>query len=213
MVTSAPSASKPLRIGLTGGIGSGKSSVAQLLGSHGAAIVDTDAISRRLTAAGGLAIPALREAFGKQVITAGGALDREYMRRLVFDDLSARRRLEAILHPMISSEAEREAASHTAARVIVFDVPLLVESGRWIDRVDRVLVVDCCEQTQIERVVRRSGWSEDTVRSVIAAQATREQRRSVADDLIVNDAISPTQLAERVAALWRAWCTPQTGPL
>lgn len=213
MVTSAPSASKPLRIGLTGGIGSGKSSVAQLLGSYGAAIVDTDAISRRLTAAGGLAIPALREAFGKQVITAGGALDREYMRHLVFDDPSARRRLEAILHPMISSEAEREAASHTAARVIVFDVPLLVESGRWIDRVDRVLVVDCCEQTQIERVVRRSGWSEDAVRSVIAAQATREQRRSVADDLIVNDAISPTQLAERVAALWRAWCTPQTGPL
>lgn len=213
MVTSAPSSSKPLRIGLTGGIGSGKSSVAQLLGSHGAAIVDTDAISRRLTAAGGLAIPALREAFGEQVITAGGALDREYMRHLVFDDPSARRRLEAILHPMISSEAEREAASHTAARVIVFDVPLLVESGRWIDRVDRVLVVDCCEQTQIERVVRRSGWSEDAVRSVIAAQATREQRRSVADDLIVNDAISPTQLAERVAALWRAWCTPQTGPL
>lgn len=213
MVTSAPSASKPLRIGLTGGIGSGKSSVAQLLGSHGAAIVDTDAISRRLTAAGGLAIPALREVFGEQVITAGGALDREYMRRLVFDDLSARRRLEAILHPMISSEAEREAAAHTAARVIVFDVPLLVESGRWIDRVDRVLVVDCCEQTQIERVVRRSGWPENTVRSVIAAQATREQRRSVADDLIVNDAISPTELAERVAALWRAWSTPQTGPL
>ena len=175
--------------------------------------MDTDAISRRLTAAGGLAIPALREVFGEQVITAGGALDREYMRRLVFDDLSARRRLEAILHPMISSEAEREAASHTAARVIVFDVPLLVESGRWIDRVDRVLVVDCCEQTQIERVVRRSGWPENTVRSVIAAQATREQRRSVADDLIVNDAISPTQLAERVAALWRAWSTPQTGPL
>jgi dephospho-CoA kinase len=202
-----------LRIGLTGGIGSGKSSVAQLLGSHGAAIVDTDAISRRLTAAGGLAIPALREVFGEQVITAGGALDREYMRRLVFDDLSARRRLEAILHPMISSEAEREAASHTEARVIVFDVPLLVESGRWIDRVDRVLVVDCCEQTQIERVVRRSGWPENTVRSVIAAQATREQRRSVADDLIVNDAISPTELAERVAALWRAWSTPQTGPL
>ena len=213
MVTSAPSASKPLRIGLTGGIGSGKSSVAQLLGSHGAAIVDTDAISRRLTAAGGLAIPALREVFGEQVITAGGALDREYMRRLVFDDLSARRRLEAILHPMISSEAEREAASHTAARVIVDDVPLLVEAGRWIDRVDRVLVVDCCEQTQIERVVRRSGWPENTVRSVIAAQATREQRRSVADDLIVNDAISPTELAERVAALWRAWSTPQTGPL
>jgi dephospho-CoA kinase len=202
-----------LRIGLTGGIGSGKSSVAQLLGSHGATIVDTDAISRRLTGAGGLAIPALREAFGEQVITDAGTLDRECMRRLVFEDPSARRRLEAILHPMISSEAEREAASHTAARVIVFDVPLLVESGRWIDRVDRVLVVDCCEQTQIERVVRRSGWPENTVRSVIAAQATREQRRSVADDLIVNDAISPTELAERVAALWRAWSTPQTGPL
>lgn len=213
MVTSTHSSRPPLRIGLTGGIGSGKSTVAELLADHGAAIVDTDAISRRLTGPGGQAIPALREAFGNQAIADNGALDRDRMRSLVFDDPGIRRRLEAILHPMISAEAEREAAQHAAARVIVFDVPLLVESGRWFDRVDRVLVIDCSESTQVERVMKRSGWTEATVRSVIAAQATRDQRRAVADDLIVNDGIAPTDLAEHVAALWRAWNMLETKPL
>ncbi|MDO9314292.1 MAG: dephospho-CoA kinase [Burkholderiaceae bacterium] len=213
MHTSAPSSRAPLRIGLTGGIGSGKSSVATLLASHGAVIVDTDAISRRLTGPGGLAIPALREAFGDQVIANNGALDRDRMRQRVFTNPDDRRQIEAILHPLISSEAEREATSHALAPVIVFDVPLLVESGRWIGRVDRVLVVDCSEQTQIERVMKRSGWSEDMVRSVIAAQATRDQRRAVADDLIVNDGISPAELDGRVAALWRTWSAREAGPL
>jgi dephospho-CoA kinase len=135
------------------------------------------------------------------------------MRRLVFDDPGARQRLEAILHPMILSEAEHEAARQGSAPVIVFDVPLLIESGRWLDRVDRLLVVDCSEPTQIERVLKRSGWSVDTVRSVIAAQATREQRRAAADDLIVNDGISMDALAERVAALWREWNALETKPL
>lgn len=213
MVTSAVSSRAPLRIGLTGGIGSGKSTVAELLADHGAAIVDTDAISRRLTGPGGLAVTALREAFGDAVITDNGALDRDRMRRLVFDDPGARHRLEAILHPMISAEAEQDAALHAGAPVVVFDVPLLVESVRWIDRVDRVLVIDCSEETQIKRVMKRSGWPEDTVRAVIAAQATRDQRRAAADDLIVNDGISPAELAERVAALWNAWGALETRPL
>lgn len=213
MATSTFSVRTPLRIGLTGGIGSGKSTVAGLLATHGAAIVDTDAIARRLTGPGGLAIPALQKEFGDQVTAATGALDRDRMRRLAFDDADVRSRLEAILHPMISAEAEREAASHARAPVIVFDVPLLVESGRWIDRVDRVLVVDCSEATQITRVMKRSGWSADSVRAVIAAQATRDERRAVADDLIVNDGMSPVDLAECVDALWRAWIALETKPL
>lgn len=202
-----------MRIGLTGGIGSGKSTVAALLASHGAAVVDTDSISRRLTGPGGSAIAALRREFGEHMIADDGALDRDRMRRLVFDDPGARQRLEAILHPMISSEAEHEADRQASAPVIVFDVPLLIESGRWTDRVDRVLVVDCSEPTQVERVLKRSGWSADTVRSVIAAQASREHRRAAADDLIVNDGISTDALAERVAALWREWNALETKPL
>ncbi len=212
MVASTPATHAPLRIGLTGGIGSGKSTVAALLQAHGAVIVDTDAISRQLTGPGGIAIPALREAFGDTVMADGGALDRRRMRDLAFADPEVRRRLEAILHPLISIETERAAALN-AAPVIVFDVPLLVESGRWIDRVHRVLVIDCSERTQIERVTQRSGWPEATVRSVIAAQATRDQRRAVADDLIVNDGVSKVELAERVAALWRAWSALETEPL
>lgn len=213
MVPSTPSRRAPLRIGLTGGIGSGKSTVASLLQAHGAAVVDTDALSRRLTEPGGIAIPALREAFGDSMITSSGALDRERMRRLAFDNPVFRRRLEAILHPMISIETEREAARLAAAPVIVFDVPLLVESGHWLDRVHRVLVVDCDERTQIERVRLRSGWSEDMIRAVLSAQATRDQRRTVADDLIVNDGISKAELAEQVAALWHAWSALEPEPL
>ena len=195
----------PLRIGLTGGIGSGKSTVARLLAGHGAKVVDTDAISRGLTQAGGAAMPALREAFGDGVIRPDGGLDRDRMRRLAFADGTARSKLEAILHPMISAQAQREAAAETDAAVIVFDIPLLVESGRWRDAVHRVLVVDCSESTQVARVMARSGWTADAVKAVIAAQATREQRNSIADDLIVNDAINETDLARRVEALWNSW--------
>jgi dephospho-CoA kinase len=203
----------PLRVGLTGGIGSGKSTVAALLAAQGAVVVDTDAISRQLTQPGGIAIPALREAFGDTVISGSGALDRDRMRRLAFDDPSVRRRLEAIMHPLISTETERAAAQHETAPVIVFDVPLLIESGGWLDRVHRILVVECGERTQIERVVQRSGWTEDMVRAVIAAQVTNDQRRAVADDLIVNDGISQVALANRVAALWQAWSALEPEPL
>ncbi len=194
-----------LRIGLTGGIGSGKSTVAGLLGGCGARVVDTDAISRRLTLPGGLAIAPIRARFGAAFIDADGALDRARMREQVFADPEAKRRLEAILHPLIGVETQREAAAVPPGTVVVFDVPLLVESGRWRERVDKVLVIDCDEETQVRRVMARAGWSEPAVRAVIAQQATREARRAVADAVIVNDGIDLEALGGQVRALWQRW--------
>ena len=195
------------RIGLTGGIGSGKSTVATLLAQHGAVIVDTDLIARRLTLPGGAAISAIATAFGADLIDAGGALDRARMREIVFADPQKKRRLEAILHPLIGIEADRQAGS-AGASAVVFDVPLLVESGRWRARVDKVLVVDCSKTTQIERAVSRSGWTAEAVQAVIDQQATRAQRRSCADAVICNDAITHAQLAEQVRTLWQRWTRP-----
>jgi dephospho-CoA kinase len=200
-------ANRVLRIGLTGGIGSGKSTVAALLASHGAAIIDTDAIARRLTLAGGAAISAIREGFGDGFIDASGALDRDCMRALAFTDPQAKRRLEAILHPLIGIEAAR-AADASKATVKVFDVPLLVESGRWRAIVDRVLVVDCSEETQVQRVVSRAGWAEDAVRKIIEQQATRDARLAAADAVIRNDGLTLEALASEVDALWARWCAP-----
>lgn len=195
----------PLRIGLTGGIGSGKSTVAALLVEAGAALVDTDAIARELTAPRGAALPALAAEFGADILRDDGALDRDRMRAHVFGDTAAKRRLEAVLHPLIGAECDRRAAA-AAGRPLVFDVPLLAESGRWRDRVDRVLVVDCSEDTQVRRVIARSGWDEATVRSVIAQQAPRAQRRSVADAVIHNDdGLGLDMLAAQVATLWAHW--------
>ena len=199
-----------LRIGLTGGIGSGKSTVAALLQEQGAALVDTDAIARQLTLSGGAAIEPIRAAFGAEFIGAAGALDRAAMRALAFSDPSAKRRLEAILHPLISTETERQAKRAQAARAIVFDVPLLVESGRWRARVDKVLVVDCQEATQLRRVVARSGWAAADVQAVIAQQASREQRRASADAVIFNDTITEAQLADEVWAIWQRWTLEST---
>jgi len=203
MSAAAPGA-RALRIGLTGGIGSGKSTVAGLLAARGAAIIDSDAIARRLTLPGGAAIAAIRAEFGPDMIDAQGGLDRERMRAVAFADPPAKRRLEAILHPLIGVETEQE-ASASDAPVKVFDVPLLVESGRWRERVDRVLVVDCSEQTQQDRVVRRAGWSVDTVRAVIAQQASRTARLAVADAVIRNDGITLDELAMQVDTLWSHW--------
>ncbi len=194
-----------LRIGLTGGIGSGKSTVAALLQQHGAALVDTDAIARQLTLAGGAAIEPIRAAFGANFIGAEGALDRVAMRALAFSDPSSKRRLEAILHPLIGTETERQAKLAQAAQAVVFDIPLLVESGRWRGRVDKVLVVDCHEATQLRRVVARSGWAAADVQAVIAQQASREQRRACADAVIFNDTISEAQLADEVRSIWHRW--------
>ncbi len=204
------------RWGLTGGIGSGKSSVGRELARLGAGVIDTDAVSRSLTAPGGAAIARVAETFGAEFIGPDGALDRQRMRTLVFDDPQARQRLEALLHPMIGEATDRAAADWIESRrdadparpiTVVFEVPLLVESGRWRCRLDRIIVVDCCEATQIERVARRSGWEEATTRSVITAQAPRHRRLACADAVISNEGIDPDALNASVQALWRLWHT------
>jgi dephospho-CoA kinase len=205
-VTTPTGAAAAVRtIGLTGGIGSGKSTVAGLLQAAGARLVDTDAIARQLTIAGGVALPAIAAAFGRDVIGADGALDRARMRAVVFGDGEAKARLESILHPLIGAEAARQAAAAGDAPV-VFDVPLLAESAHWRTRVERVLVIDCSEETQVSRVMRRSGWDEAMVRAVIARQSPRGLRRAVADAVIDNDGPGFDALAGEVSALWALWC-------
>lgn len=172
-------------VGLTGGIGSGKSAAASLFEALGAAVVDTDAIAHELTAPGGAAIESIRSAFGDGVIDARGALDRAAMRRKVFADASAKARLEAILHPMIRAEADRRSAAARAPYVVLV-VPLLVESGGYRSRVQRVAVVDCPEEVQVARVMSRSGLSAEEARAIMSAQVSREQRLAVADDVIDN---------------------------
>jgi dephospho-CoA kinase len=194
---------RTLDIGLTGGIGSGKSTVATMLVRLGATLVDTDAIARQLTRPAGAAIPALTQAFGPSIITGDGGVDRAAMRALVFDDATAKRRLESILHPMIGVEAARQARE--AHGVVVFDVPLLTESSLWRDRVERVLVVDCRESTQLARVMLRPGWTEHVAQAVIDQQAPRASRRTCADAVIYNDGVSLEQLALELEALWRYW--------
>lgn len=198
---------RPLHIGLTGGIGSGKSTVAGLLVKCGAILVDTDAIARSLTAPQGRALPEIARAFGAEMIGQDGALERERMRALVFTQPSAKARLEAILHPLIGQQARQEAASaaDTGAAAVLFDVPLLAESAHWRSRVDRVLVVDCTQDTQIQRVVARSAWTPDMVQRVIAQQAPREQRRSIADAILFNEGLSLQELAAQVRSLWSHW--------
>lgn len=192
-------------IGLTGGIGSGKSTVARLLVDCGAHLVDTDVIARGLTAPGGAAMPALAAAFGPAAVAADGALDREHMRRLVFADAGAKARLEAILHPLIGQQARAQAET-AQGRTVVFDVPLLTESSHWRARVQRVLVIDCSEATQIERVAQRPGWTEQAARAVIAQQAPRAARRAIADAVIHNEGLQMPQLADAVRTLWSWWC-------
>jgi dephospho-CoA kinase len=195
-----------LRIGLTGGIGSGKSTVARMLATLGAHVVDTDALARALTAPGGAAIPAIRAAFGSEMITPDGALDRAAMRQRVFTHPEAKRQLEAILHPQIQAATQQAQTLAAPGQVVVLDVPLLVESAaHWLGQVDRVLVVACEPEVQIRRVVQRSGWPEAQVKQVIAAQATPEQRQAVADAIIDNSQMSLPALAHRVWHIWHSW--------
>jgi dephospho-CoA kinase len=189
-----------MRVGLTGGIGSGKSTVLHMLQALGAGIVDADVISRATTATGGAAIAAIAAQFGPDFITADGALDRDRMRDQVYQDPSARRRLEAIIHPLVGAETARQAAAAQAAGTpcVVFDIPLLVESGRWRAQVDHVLVVDCLPATQVARVHARSGLPESQVLAIIAAQASREQRLAAADSVIHNEGLTLEQLRSQV---------------
>lgn len=196
---------QPLRIGLTGGIGSGKSLVADMLAELGAAIIDTDVIAHRLTAPGGAAIAPLRAQFGADLITPADALDRAAMRELVFSNPEAKRQLEQILHPMIGDEVARE-ANRTQGLYQVFVVPLLIESGRWRSRVHRICVVDCDEATQVARVGQRSGLSAEAVRRIMANQASRQARLAQADDIVINDGqTTPEQVRRRVQELHREW--------
>jgi dephospho-CoA kinase len=193
-------------VGLTGGIGSGKSTVARAWVGCGAALVDTDAIARTLTAPGGAALPALARAFGPAIVGADGALDRDRMRALAFGDAAAKARLEGVLHPLIGAEAARQAVAEADRPLVVFDVPLLAESRHWRARVDRVLVVDCPEDLQVRRVVARSGWAEAAVRRVIGQQAPRAARRAIADAVIANgEDATLDQLDAEVRALWSLW--------
>jgi dephospho-CoA kinase len=173
-------------IGLTGGIGSGKSTIADLFAARGVPLIDTDLIAHRITAPGGVAMPLIASEFGQDFVAADGSLDRAKMRTLVFSDNTAKARLEAIVHPLIRAETERQ--RHVAAggyHMVV--VPLLVESGEWATRVSRVLVVDCPVETQIARVMRRNGFTREQVLAIILRQATREARLAAADDIVLND--------------------------
>lgn len=200
---------RPFSVGLTGGIGSGKSLVADMLAARGATLVDTDRIAHELTAPGGAAMPAIRQLFGADFVTPEGAMDRARMRQRVFSDRAAKKQLESILHPLIRAETER-AAQQASGVYPIFVVPLLVESGNWQDRVSRVLVVDCPESLQVERVMRRSGLSQEQVQAIMATQATRAQRLAVADDVIENDrdpaALEPE--VDRLHALYAALAGP-----
>jgi dephospho-CoA kinase len=192
-------------VGLTGGIGCGKTTVANLFEGLGASVIDTDQIAHALTAPGGAAMPALVAEFGQEFATPEGALDRARMRELVFSDPGARERLEAILHPRIR-EATAAAAAIATGPYVIFVVPLLIESGTWRDRVSRVLAIDCPEALQVARVMARNGLPEAQVRAIMAAQVTREQRLAAADDVVVNDdgleALTPQ--VERLHAFYLA---------
>ena len=204
MIRSSSTTMPALRIGLTGGIGSGKSTVAALLAARGLHLVDTDAIARELTQSGGAGIAPIAAAFGDHVIDATGALDRGAMRTIAFGDAGAKARLEAILHPLIG-RATLERAAAAGERPVVFDVPLLAESEHWRARVERVLVVDCSEATQTARVAARPGWSVEAARRVIAQQVSRARRRAIADAVIHNDGIGLAELEAQVQALLALW--------
>ncbi len=191
------------RLGLTGGIGSGKSTVAGYFKQMGAAVIDADAISRETTAPGGSAIAALKSAFGVGVLAADGALDRAQMRNLIYSDPSAKAQLEAIVHPLVGQAIAQQAfqAESSGARCIVFDIPLLVESQHWRKTLDRVLVVDCVEETQINRVTTRNGLARQDIEKILASQASRMQRLAAADCVLFNDDISLDDLRQQVVQI------------
>jgi len=196
---------RPLRLGVTGGIGSGKSTFAAMLRDCGAALIDADAIARAVTEAGGPAIADIRDTFGADYIDAQGALDRVRMRALVFADAGAKERLEAIVHPLVGNAIAQAAAvaAQAGQRLIVFDIPLLTESPRWARQLDAVLVVDCREESQVARVQARNGLTEDAIRAIMATQSSRAMRRAAADFVVYNDALTLSDLqtkARQVAA-------------
>lgn len=197
-------------VGLTGGIGSGKSTVADLFAELGVPVIDTDVIARQLTVPGGAALEAIRAAFGEDVMLADGMLDRAALRRRVFADVAARRQLEAILHPRIRQTVEQSLATLDAPYALIV-IPLLVETGSYRDVLRRVLVVDCPETLQVARVMARSGLARDEVDAILAAQAGRAERLAAADDVIVNDAPAAA-LRAKVTALHQRYLACAAAP-
>ena len=188
-----------LKIGVTGGLGAGKTTVSQAFARLGTPVIDTDEISHELTAAGGVALPAIQENFGEAVFRSDGSLDRAALRARILADDAAKRQLEAIIHPLIRAEVEHRLATVNTPYVLVV-VPLLVETGSYDDLLDRVLVVDCDEHTQLQRTLARGGWNETEIRAMMARQAGRKDRLNRADDVINTDCDLP-ELIGRVAAL------------
>lgn len=176
----------PLVIGLTGGIGSGKTSAAKFFTSVGVDVIDTDKIARKLTQSQGSAIPSIQKSFGKNFITVNGALDRKKMRDLIFSNDASRRLLEAILHPLIRTETVRLTALASSPYIVIV-IPLLFETGDYREKITRILVVDCNEENQVARAIIRSGLNEQEVHAIMATQISRQERLEQADDVIVND--------------------------
>lgn len=189
-----------LRLGLTGGIGSGKSTVARLLLERNVTLIDADAIAKACTLPGGSATPAVAQAFGQDFISADGALDRQRMRDHVFSHPSARQLLESIVHPLVGQEIARQAA-RARSRCIVFDVPLLVESPRWRPQLDLVLVVDCEPETQISRVQARNGWDRATIEAILNSQSPRPQRLAAADLVVFNNGNEIQALRQQIGQI------------
>ena len=188
------------RLGLTGGIGSGKSTVAAMLSGYGASVIDADAISRAATGPSGSAIKAIRNCFGANILTEDGALNRDQMRTLIFSNPDAKKQLEAIVHPLVEQAiaTQASAADQLGVRCIVFDIPLLVESPYWRSSLHQIIVIDCSEMTQIARVVKRNGLSPTSVEQIMASQAPRLHRLAAADCVVFNDDINLDQLAHEV---------------
>ena len=197
-------AGRQFSVGLTGGIGSGKTTVANLFATHGATLIDTDVIAHQLTSTGGAALPHIEAAFGATYLTPDGSMNRSLMRDHVFTDAAAKEQLESILHPLIRIAVE-DAARNAAGVYLMYVVPLLVESASWRHRVTRILVVDCPEQTQVARVMQRSALSEQQIRAIIVTQATRAARLALADDVITNDS-DAAALTTPVAHLHQMYC-------
>ncbi|MFZ6750966.1 dephospho-CoA kinase [Undibacterium sp. Ren11W] len=190
-------------LGLTGGIGSGKSTIANMFAELGAGLIDTDLIAHQITGPDGIAMPAIEEEFGSEFILASGAMNRQKMREHVFSKPDEKNRLERILHPMIRAATE-SAAKDTPGSYLIFVVPLLVESSSWQQRVSRILVVDCPEETQIERVIHRNGMTRAQVVAIMQTQASREQRLQAADDVIVNQG-DLNEIRDQVRVLHRKY--------
>lgn len=189
-----------LTVGLTGGIGSGKTTVAHMLAGCGATIIDADAISRSLTEAGGAALIPIKQLFGEEVIGADGALNRGAMREIVFAQPASRTKLEAIIHPLVQMRISA-AIQNAPTDVVVLDIPLLVESPRWRKQIDLIVVVDCNVETQVSRVMQRNGWAASTIEAIIQSQATRGDRLKAADVVIFNEKSNLSILKNQVNSL------------